>query len=127
MTPDEAAELGSHLRSARQAKGLSARQLGDLAGMNDASIVRIENGTFKAPRAEKLARIAEALDLNSFEVLERAGYTSSADLPTMQPYLRTKYRNLPPEAMEQIERYASRVAKKHGISLEGPAPGEDET
>lgn len=126
MTPEEAAALGSYLRQARNAKGLSARQLGELSDMNDASIVRIENGTFKAPRAEKLARIAEALDLNTFDVMERAGYTTASDLPEMQPYLRTKYRNLPPEAMEQIERYASRVAKKHGISLEGPAPGEDE-
>jgi len=40
--------------------------------------------------------------------------------------LRTKYRDLPDDAREQIEKYAARIAKRHGVALDGPANGEDE-
>ena len=127
MEPEQAKRLGTYLREARQAKGLSARQLGDLTEINDATIVRFENGSFNAPAPDKLARIAKALDLPVADVFAHAEYASSSDLPSFTPYLRTKYRGLPDDATEQIEKYAARIAKKHGISLEGPAPGEDES
>lgn len=126
MDEDQAKQLGEHLQNARNLKGLSARALAELTGIADSSIVRIELGMVAEPRPDKLKRIAEALDLSTADVFERAGYATATDLPAMQPYLRTKY-NLPPEAMEEIERSVARIAKKHGISLEGPAPGEDET
>lgn len=127
MEPEQAKRLGEYLRNARHTKGLSAAQLGELTGINDASIVRFENGSFSAPAPDKLARIAEALGLPVADVFALAEYTAPSELPTLTPYLRSKYGDLPDEAMAQIERYATRVAKRHGIALEGPAPGEDET
>lgn len=127
MEPEQAKRLGTYLREARQAKGLSARQLGDLTDINDATIVRFENGSFTAPAPDKLARIAEALDLSIADVFALAEYASPSELPSFTPYLRTKYRDLPDDAVEQIEKYVARLAKKHGVTLEGPAPGEDES
>ena len=126
MDEDQARALGQHLQQARQAKGLNGRQLAELTGINHSSLVRIENGRVAEPGPDKLKRIAQALGLSPADVFERAGYAVADDLPTMKPYLRTKYRELPPEAMEQIERYAARIAKKHGIDLTGPEPGQDE-
>ncbi|MDB9846212.1 helix-turn-helix domain-containing protein [Acidimicrobiales bacterium] len=126
MDPEAAVALGDYLRSKRTEAGLTGRQLAELTGINDSSLVRIENGYVAEPGPDKLKRIAEALGMSAADVFERAGYAVAGDLPAMEPYLRTKYGDLPQEALEQIERYASKVAKKHGISLEGPAPGQDE-
>lgn len=126
MDEDQAKRLGDHLQNARKLKGLSARQLAEITDIADSSIVRIELGMVAEPRPDKLKRIAVALELSPADVFERAGYATATDLPAMQPYLRTKY-NLPDEAMAEIQRSATRIAKKYGISLDGPAPGEDET
>ena len=61
------------------------------------------------------------------DVYAMADYAVPDDLPSFRPYLRTKYRDLPADDVEAIERYAARLAKKHGINLDGPAPGEDES
>ena len=126
MDKKQAERLGKYLRRCRERTGLSARQLALRAELTNPTIIRIENGQYRSPEAESLARIANALDISVHEVFERAGYMTNEDLPAMAPYLRTKY-DMPPEALEQIERYAKRVAKKHGIDIDGPKPGQDET
>lgn len=40
--------------------------------------------------------------------------------------MRTKFKGLPDEAAEQIEQYAMRIARKHGIDTTGPDAGQDE-
>ena len=123
----QAKQLGDYLRQARRAAELSAVQLAEKSGVSDATIIRIENGQYRTPQAESLAQMAHALDLSVHDVFERAGYLSNDDLPTFTPYLRTKYGELPDEAVEQIERYVTRIAKKHGIDMSGPKPGQDES
>lgn len=126
MNPEQAQELGRFLRSRREARQLSLRQLSALAHVDDGTITRIEQGKFAAPAPDKLSRLAEALGLNLGDVYAMADYAVPQDLPALSPYLRTKYRDLPPEASEAIERYAVRLAKRHGVDLSGPTPGEDE-
>lgn len=105
---------------------MSTRQLSAIAGVNDATIVRIEQGQFAAPSPEKLARLTEALGLKLADVFARAEYVAPSELPSFAPYLRSKYRDLPTGAVDELERFLQRLAKRHGIALEGPAPGEDE-
>jgi len=126
MPPAKAKQLGRYLRREREAHGLSARDLARRSGVPDSTIIRIEQGLIASPRPDKLSKIARALGLSLAEVYARADYTVPADLPTLRPYLRAKYRDLPPEAIEQIEQYAERLARRHGVNLSGPAPGEDE-
>lgn len=126
MDDEQAKALGAFLRQRREQLGLSSRQLAARAGFNDATVVRFEQGAFGAPRADKLARLAEALGLQLADVYALADYAVPSELPTLRPYLRTKYRDLPVEDVEAIEAYAARLAKKHGIHLAGPALGEDE-
>lgn len=127
MDKKQAKRLGALLRQRREAMGLSSRMVGKITGVDPVTIQRFELGTIAVPSPDKLARIAEALGLTLADVYAHAGYAVPTELPTFTPYLRAKYRGLPSEDVEAIERYAQRLAKKHGVSLSGPAPGEDES
>jgi transcriptional regulator with XRE-family HTH domain len=126
MSPKQAQALGSFLRKRRARLGLSSRDLAARSGIDQATIVRLEQGAFAEPRPETLRVVAEALRVSLADVFARAGYAAATDLPSFQPYLRTKYRDLPAEAVEQLERAFQRLAKRHGLDPAGPAPGEDE-
>ena len=119
-------DLGAFLRTAREAMGLSNRGLAALSGIDQATIGRIESGFIARPTASTLARLAAALKVETAELYAKAEYLTESGLPTFRPYMRTKYGQLPEEDIERIEAYAARIAKRHGISLAGPAPGEDE-
>lgn len=126
MNPEQAKELGRQLRRRRDDLGLSLRQLAERADTTDTTIIRIEQGAYAAPAPDKLSRIAEALDLNLADVFALADYSVPSELPTFSPYLRTKYRDLPAPAVEELERSFQRITKRHGFEPAGPAPGEDE-
>lgn len=126
MDEQQAKTLGSLLKQKRESLGLSLRQLAKLADVNDVNIFRLERGDWAAPAPDKLARIAEALGLSLADVYALADYAVPTDLPSFKLYLRTKYRGLPQDEVDKIGAYAQKLAKKHGVKLEGPAPGEDE-
>jgi transcriptional regulator with XRE-family HTH domain len=126
MNPEQAKELGRRLRTRREELELSVRDLERIAGVDNGTIVRIEQGAFAAPAPDKLSRLAEALGLSLADVFALADYAIPSELPSFQPYLRTKYRGLPVEAVEQLDRTFQRLAKRHGLDQAGPAPGEDE-
>lgn len=126
MKPEQAKELGQFLRTSRQAKGLSIRGLEAIAGVDDGTIVRIEQGAFASPAPEKLAALAAALEVPLADVFALADYPLPTELPSFTPYLRSKYRDLPDSAVADMERYFARLAKKHGFDPNGPAPGQDE-
>ena len=126
MDQEQAKELGQRLRARREELGLSLRQLAEQADMNDATIVRIEQGAFAAPAPDKLARIAEALGLSLADVFALAEYAVPDDLPSFQPYLRSKYRDMPREAVADLNKAFDRIVRKHGYDPAGPQDGEDE-
>ena len=126
MNPREAKKLGAFLRSAREAHALSQNRLGEAVGVPNTTIMRLERGENLNPRADLLAGIAGELGINLADVYGLAGYDAPTALPSLRPYLRSKYRELPADAADQLERYAERLAKRHGVDLAGPSPGEDE-
>lgn len=126
VEPEQAKTLGRLLRARREELGLSSRQLAERAAMDDATIVRIEQGAFAAPRPDKLSRIAEALGLSLADVFALADYAVPDDLPSFQPYLRSKYRDMPREAVDDLSKAFERIVRKHGYDADGPRDGEDE-
>lgn len=124
MDEKQAKELGSYIRQGRESQQLSTRALAAKAGIDMAQVVRLEGGKALSPRPETLDRLAAALDVPLADVLALAGYPTTRTLPTLRPYMRAKYRNLPPEAVDEIEAFVQQLAEKHGNS--GPANGEDE-
>lgn len=55
-----------------------------------------------------------------------ANYVVPDDLPSFQPYLRRKYGDMPPQAIEDLDEAFARIAKKYGYRPDGPMAGEDE-
>ena len=127
MTPDQARRLGTLLHERRSKLGLSTRQLEQASGVDDTSIIRLERGALQRPTMDKLDKLATALGLAIEDVLATAGLTRPDGLPSLRPYLRAKYPQLPRQAEAEVDRYFAGLAAKYGVSLEGPAPGEDET
>jgi transcriptional regulator with XRE-family HTH domain len=125
MDEQQAKELGSYLRSQREAAGVSIRSLAPEVGVDQAQIIRLEQGTVASPRADLLGRICDRLNLPLADVLTMAGYPTTKSLPTLRPYMRAKYRDLPPEALDEVEAFVAKLARKHGSP--GPGAGEDET
>jgi transcriptional regulator with XRE-family HTH domain len=126
MDQDQAQELGEHLRRAREEQGFSSRALARMTFMNDASILRMEQGLVAAPAPDKLARIAEALKLDLADVFALAGYAAPTQLPNWRPYLRAKYSELPTEAVDELESFFGYLKNKYGAAATGPVNGEDE-
>jgi transcriptional regulator with XRE-family HTH domain len=126
MDQEQARELGRRLRERREEIDLSIRELAARTRVNHSTIVRLEQGAIEAPAPDKLSRIADALGLSLADVYALADYSVPTDLPSFRPYLRTKYRGLPAPALEELERSFRRIAKRHGLKVDGPAHGEDE-
>jgi transcriptional regulator with XRE-family HTH domain len=126
MTEHNPAVLGEFIKQARIAKGLGSRELANRVGLAQSNIVRIEQGHIAEPKPSILGRLAEVLDLDMADVYNAAGYPQPEGLPSFTPYLRSKYKDLPPEARAELEQSFSHIAQKYGYDAAGPAPGQDE-
>jgi transcriptional regulator with XRE-family HTH domain len=122
VNQEQAEELGKLLRERRQELGLSTHQLGAQIGVRQSTILRVEHGRFASPRPAKLARIAEALNLELADVYARAGYLVPDGLPSFEPYLAAKYRNLPETAVTELVGHFDELAARHGVD---PVPEQE--
>ncbi len=125
MDDKQAKKLGALIKKRREAAGLSLRDLSDITDIDDGLISRYESGAVLKVTPERLGALSKALDIPLADLYRIAGFPTPP-LPSMRPYLRTKYGELPEEAQAQLETYFERLAKRHGVNLNGPAPGEDE-
>lgn len=112
MNNQQAQNLGNILKARRAKLGLSTYQVANTADIDQATVVRLERGSFTAPHPDKLARVAEALGLSAADLFAVAGYTTPNELPDLGPYLRVKYCDLPEEDLERIEVFVAKLARK---------------
>jgi transcriptional regulator with XRE-family HTH domain len=124
MTPSQRDKLAALLVKQRKAKAMSIRGVAAAAGVDAATVLSLEQGRIAQPKAEKLRAIGGALDIPAAELYSTVGWLPGTDLPAFRPYLRSKYRELPPEAVAEIEAVFDRLARDYG--LQGPQAGEDE-
>jgi transcriptional regulator with XRE-family HTH domain len=124
MRPDEAQKLADLLRMKRETLGLSAHEVARRAGVNVGTVTRIELAQIPSPRPESLTAIGDVLGIPAADLFAVADWLPRKELPTFRPYLRAKYRELPDEAIAEIEGFLTQLARKHGVG--GPADGEDE-
>lgn len=66
--------LASRLAAAREARGLSFRQLRDETGLALSHLQRLERGDVARPAPETLRKLADALAVEYTELLHAAGY-----------------------------------------------------
>lgn len=128
MEHEKAKHLGTVLRDRREHLRLSTTQVAAMSGIPQGTVVRIEQGEFASPKPDKLARLADALGLKLADVFALADYAVPTELPSVGPYLRTKYRDLPSAAIEEIQQEVAQTLRKYGVEPNGgPVDGEDET
>ncbi|MFH5207857.1 helix-turn-helix domain-containing protein [Antrihabitans sp. NCIMB 15449] len=129
MTPEQIDTIAQLIRTTREQQGLSTAAVAKRAGINVSSLWRIEEGQRANPKAEVLQAIGHALGIPTSDLFAAAGWVPRTELPTIRPYLRTKYGELPADAVAEIEAHFDDIARKHGISFDrssGPMRGEDE-
>lgn len=70
--------LGERIRELRKAKGLTQEQLAELVGVEPRHISRVEGG-YSSPSIERLARIAEILEVPIKELFDYKHLNDSED------------------------------------------------
>ena len=110
-------ELGRLVHRERANAKLTQRGLAEKAGVTHPTILRLERGEFGRPDPEKLQRIAHALNLGAGDFFALAGYMHADHLPSLGPYLRTKFGDdLSAKDRKDIERYVEqKQAKRRDI------------
>lgn len=111
MQSTQAQRLGELLARARIKKGLSIRGMAELVDISATWINDVERGRFPNPAPDRLARIAEALDIPASRIDRMTKGAVAGGLPEMRTYFRTKY-DLTPGQVEKIERYVRRLRKE---------------
>ena len=121
--------LAAALQRRRESLGLTPYAVAKQAGIARSTYVRLETGHISDPRTENLQAIADALDMPATDLYALAGRLPGRELPTLRPYLRTKY-SLTDEAVRDIEATFQGIADRYGIDFDrengGPSNGEDE-
>ena len=113
MDRDKAILVGDYLKQQRKRAGLSARQLGHLAGTNGTTISRIEAGEFRSPRAETLVAVATSLNISVTDLFTRAGYITTTDLPHLGTYLKAMFDDVPHDLIAEIETQITTTVAPH--------------
>ena len=124
MSPEQADQLAELLRDKRERLGLSASEVARRAGVTAGTVTRIELAQIPSPKADSLTAIAEVLQIPKADVFAAAGWVPGNELPTLRPYLRSKYHGLSEEDADKVESYIGQLQWQYGTH--GPADGEDE-
>lgn len=111
MTTTQAKQLGSLIAKARARKGLSYRALAQQLGVAYGWLSELEMGRFLDPAPDRLAAVAEALDIDPGRMDRITRGAVSDGLPELGTYFRAKY-DLSPAEIAQVERYVRRLRGK---------------
>jgi transcriptional regulator with XRE-family HTH domain len=110
ITTIQAQRLGALIATARTRKGLSVKGIANQLGVSHGWFSELEHGRFVDPSPDRLARIAEALDIEPGKIDRITKGSVAQSLPGMQTYFRAKY-DLTPEQIERVERYVRRIQR----------------
>lgn len=128
MTEQQAKKLGKLIRSAREAKGLSLRALEAMTGLARTWLVYLEAGRSLEPLPDRLARVAEVLDIDPARIDSVSGDYLARSLPTVRTYFRSKDKATQAE-LDELERVIAEVHAKYGHEPEdhGSSPASSTT
>ena len=111
MTPAQAKQLGALVAKARTRQGLSIQDLADRVGATKSWVGFLEQGRYLDPAPDRLAAIAELLDIDAGRMDRMTRGAVSEGLPELGTYFRAKF-ELTPEQIKQVERYVRRLRSK---------------
>lgn len=108
--------LGEYIKKWRKELKLSQLQLAKNAGLARSYLSRLEDNQFESPSAMMLIKLAHALKISHETLFQVAGYVphiQKTELPSFDVYMRTKYPDLPVEAIKEIEQFKAFVEHQY--------------
>lgn len=111
LTHTQARQLGALIAKARARRGIGQTAFAADLGVAAGWMAGLEQGRFLDPSAERLARIAEALDIPPKQIEQITKGRITERLPELRTYFRAKY-DLTPIQIERIERYIAGLGKE---------------
>jgi transcriptional regulator with XRE-family HTH domain len=106
--------LGAFIAQHRRAAGITVLEAADAAAVDPSFWRKLEHGVYESPSPKMLAPIARVIDAPLADVYALAGYAVADQLPTLTPYLRSKYQ-LPPKALAELQRYFDYLRHYYGV------------
>lgn len=113
-------ELAEYVTRRRQYLKLSVRGLARRAGLDIATLSRLENGHLRNPRIESFRSLATALEVPFFDLLTVAGFHTPFDLDAATRPIWAKLSALPITATADADAYLESLIEQHRIDLDGP-------
>lgn len=115
---DQPVTLGTYIREARERAHLTLRNVEHITGIARSKLFKLEADRIEKPDVRALGILANSLELNVSDLLAFLGVTPSAELPSLTPYLRAKYK-LPPEAAAEADARLRDLLERYGSGDEG--------
>ena len=125
LTNEQAGHLATILRTRRAELRLSMRDVAADSGLQLATISGLETGSNLTPQPSTIAAIAKTLELSLSDLYAAVGWLPAGELPGLRPYMRAKFRELPEDAVAEVEAFIDQLANRHGTH--GPRDHEDES
>jgi transcriptional regulator with XRE-family HTH domain len=111
-------QLGRFVCRLRKRERLSLRTLAERAEVDPTWIWRLERGEYASPDPRLLVRLADAFGIDVTDLFAEAGFATSGALPSLQPYLRTRY-NLPEPAVREVSAFFDYINHRYCGEGEG--------
>jgi transcriptional regulator with XRE-family HTH domain len=112
--------LGDYVRAHRESLGLSLAEVARRSGLDYKYWSKVETGDLRLPSPRHLTLIAATVDAQVEDLYGLVGYDFPERLPSFGPYLRTKYADLPPDAVADLERMFSMYRAYYDIPDDQP-------
>lgn len=93
--------VGQMIAKAREAKGLSKRELSRMANISDTELARIESGEREIPNPKTLRKISQHIDVNYNDLMYAAGL--GIQVSPLNPFIKSYYSNLKGEELNTAE------------------------
>jgi transcriptional regulator with XRE-family HTH domain len=123
MTDAQAKRLGRLIHEARIKRGWSLMQAMEATGIDSSWLNRMERGFYADPAPDRLAVLAENLDIDP-AAIDRASRDHLADsLPNARIYFRSKEK-LSAEALDEVEAAVAAIRAKYSQPASGDAASE---
>lgn len=106
--------LGAAIKQAREALGLSLRQLAEAVDVHHSFLARLESGDYQTAKPAFLQRLSRVLELDERDLFSLAGLDAPEGLPAFTPYLRAKY-EMSDEAATALQEYFTFVTDKYDV------------
>ena len=123
MTEEDRNQLAELFRVARVRKKLSAREVARRAGVDNVTVHLLEKGKIRQPRVDTVRAIANVLSIPIADIYALIHWLPKDALPSLRPYMRAKYTDLPDSAVDEIAELVDDLTNRYGT---GPTAHEDE-